>query len=141
MEEIKKEEEDDGKRKRKASFDDYFLYSSDEYKEKVIKKFSRQNLLNIILTRPTMKLKHIQTDTYIESTAINFCPLGNLVFCRDQQITTKKGVVIGKSRTTNDPAQDPKDPKPSGKTYTQDDIGKMMAAKAKEVESNLQDDF
>jgi arginine deiminase len=100
MEEIKKEEEDDGKRKRKASFDDYFLYSSDEYKEKVIKKFSRQNLLNIILTRPTMKLKHIQTDTYIESTAINFCPLGNLVFCSDQQITTKKGVVIGKSRTS-----------------------------------------
>uniref|UniRef100_UPI00403F5FE7 DUF4355 domain-containing protein n=1 Tax=Lentilactobacillus hilgardii TaxID=1588 RepID=UPI00403F5FE7 len=43
--------------------------------------------------------------------------------------------------TSNDPAQDPKDPKPSGKTYTQDDIGKMMAAKAKEVESNLQDDF
>lgn len=29
----------------------------------------------------------------------------------------------------------------SGKTYTQDDIGKMMAAKAKEVESNLKDDF
>ena len=29
----------------------------------------------------------------------------------------------------------------AGKTYTQDDIGKMMAAKAKEVESNLQDDF
>lgn len=43
--------------------------------------------------------------------------------------------------TSNDPAQDPKDPKPSGKTYTQDDIGKMMAAKAKEVESNLQEDF
>lgn len=29
----------------------------------------------------------------------------------------------------------------AGKTYTQDDIGKMMAAKAKEVESNLKDDF
>ena len=43
--------------------------------------------------------------------------------------------------TSNDPAQDPKDSKPSGKTYTQDDIGKMMAAKAKEVESNLKDDF
>ena len=42
---------------------------------------------------------------------------------------------------SSDPAQDPKDPKPSGKTYTQDDIGKMMAAKAKEVESNLKDEF
>jgi arginine deiminase len=47
-----------------------------------------------------MKLKHIETDTYIESTSITFCPLGNLVFCRDQQITTKKGVVIGKTRTS-----------------------------------------
>lgn len=37
--------------------------------------------------------------------------------------------------------QDPKNPEPTGKTYTQDDIGKMMAAKAKEVESNLKDDF
>ena len=36
---------------------------------------------------------------------------------------------------------EPKNPEPTGKTYTQDDIGKMMAAKAKEVESNLQDDF
>ena len=43
--------------------------------------------------------------------------------------------------TSNDPAQDPKDSKPAGKTYTQDDVGKMMAAKAKEVESHLQDDF
>ena len=47
-----------------------------------------------------MKLKHIDTDTFIESTSITFCPLGNLVFCRDQQITTKKGVVIGRSRTS-----------------------------------------
>jgi arginine deiminase len=98
--EEKSEEDDAHARRRKASFDDYCTYSSDGYKEDVIKKFSRKHLLNIILTRPTMKLKHIETDTYIESTAINFCPLGNLVFCRDQQITTKKGVVIGKTRTS-----------------------------------------
>ena len=69
-------------------------------KEKVLKKFSSKNLINVILTRPTMKLKHIETDTFIESTSITFCPLGNLVFCRDQQITTQKGVVIGRSRTS-----------------------------------------
>ena len=78
----------------------YIENSSDEYKEKVLKKFKIHNLMNVILTRPKMTLKHIETDTYIESTSITFCPLGNLVFCRDQQITTKKGVVIGRSRTS-----------------------------------------
>ena len=93
-------EVDENSRRRKTSIDDYFLYSSDEYKESVIKKFSKKHLLDIILSRPTMKLKHIETDTYIEPTSIIFNPLGNLVFCRDQQITTKKGVVIGRSRTS-----------------------------------------
>ncbi|AWV73690.1 hypothetical protein [Latilactobacillus curvatus] len=41
----------------------------------------------------------------------------------------------------SNPNPDGKNPKPAGKTYTQDDIGKMMASKAKEVESNLRDDF
>lgn len=44
-----------------------------------------------------------------------------------------------------DPNPEPKpndsNPNPAGKTYTQDDIGKMMASKAKEVESNLRDYF
>ena len=97
---IEEKKKEDNKRKRKSSFDDYCKYSSEEYKEKVLKKFTKKNLINIILTRPTMKLKHIKTDTFIESTSITFCPLGNLVFCRDQQITTQKGVVIGRSRTS-----------------------------------------
>ncbi|MCW4398099.1 DUF4355 domain-containing protein [Lentilactobacillus parabuchneri] len=48
----------------------------------------------------------------------------------------------------NDPNQNPdgknpesKNTETAGKTYTQDDIGKMMASKAKEVESNLRDQF
>ena len=104
--EIKEEEEEENKedndkeKKRKSSLHDYMNFSSDEYKEKVLKKFSKKNLINVILTRPTMKLKHIETDTFIESTSITFCPVGNMVFCRDQQITTKKGVVIGTSRTS-----------------------------------------
>ena len=99
-EEEDKEENEEKKNIRKTSRDDYLNYSSDEYKEKVLKKFSKKNLMNVILTRPTMKLKHIETDTYIESTSITFSPVGNIVFCRDQQITTKKGVVIGASRTS-----------------------------------------
>ena len=83
----------------KKSIDEYTFNSSEQYKKKVLKKFSKHNLMNVILTRPKMELKHIETDTYIESSSITFCPLGNLVFCRDQQITTRKGVVIGRSRT------------------------------------------
>ena len=85
---------------RKSSIDEYEFNSSNEYKEKVLRKFSPKNLINVILTRPTMTLKYVDTDTFIEPTSITFCPLGNLVFCRDQQITTKKGVVIGRSRTS-----------------------------------------
>ena len=96
IKEVKEEKED----KRKNSMEEFKLYSSDEYKEKVLKKFSKKNIMNIILTRPSMKLKHIDTDTFIESTSITFKPVGNIVFCRDQQITTKKGVVIGASRTS-----------------------------------------
>ena len=88
------------KKRRKSSYEEYYLYSSDEYKEKTLKKFSKKNLMNVILSRPTLTLKHTETDTFIESTSINFNPLGNLIFCRDQQITTKKGVVIGKTRTS-----------------------------------------
>ena len=97
---LKLEEEKEDNKKRKDSFKEYENYSSDEYKENVLKKFTKKNLINIILTRPTIKLKHIDTDTYIESTSITFNPLGNIVFCRDQQITTKKGVIIGSSRTS-----------------------------------------
>ena len=96
IKEVKEEKED----KRKNSMEEFKLYSSDGYKEKVLKKFSKKNIMNIILTRPSMKLKHIDTDTFIESTSITFKPVGNIVFCRDQQITTKKGVVIGASRTS-----------------------------------------
>ena len=99
-EEEESKEDNDKEKKRKSSLHDYMNFSSDEYKEKVLKKFSKKNLINVILTRPTMKLKHIETDTFIESTSITFCPVGNMVFCRDQQITTKKGVVIGTSRTS-----------------------------------------
>lgn len=101
LEKEKLENEKDGSpSKRKRSIDDYCKYSGDGYKESVLRKFSKKNLLNIIFTRPTMKLKHIETDTFIESTLISFNPIGNLVFCRDQQITTKKGVVIGRTRTS-----------------------------------------
>ena len=93
------QETDDGK-KRKASLDKYYEYCGDEYKESVLKKFSKKNLFNVILTRPSIKLNHIERDTFIEPTLISFFPVGNIIFCRDQQITTKKGIVMGRTRTS-----------------------------------------
>ena len=98
IEEEKKEEKEN--KKRKDSLKQYEMHCGDEYKENVLKKFSQKNLMNVILTRPTIKLKHTETDTYIEPSSITFNPLGNIIFCRDQQITTKKGIVIGTSRTS-----------------------------------------
>lgn len=92
-------ESQEKKRLRKNSFEDFLMYSSDDYKKKVLGKFSKKRLIDVILTRPTIQLKHIETDTHIEPTLISFNPLGNLIFCRDQQITTQKGVIIGRTRT------------------------------------------
>ena len=86
--------------KRKRSEDEYLYFTDEDYKAKVLAKFKKKNLMNVILTRPTMKLKYIETDTFIESTSITFNPVGNIIFCRDQQITTKKGIVIGRTRTS-----------------------------------------
>ena len=68
IEEEKKEEKED--KKRKDSLKAYEMHSSDEYKENVLKKFTKKNLMNVILARPTIKLKHTETDTYIEPTSI-----------------------------------------------------------------------
>ncbi len=57
-------------------------------------------MIDIIVTQPTIKLKRTASNTYIETRDISFAPLGNLVFCRDQQITTRKGVVIGRLRSS-----------------------------------------
>ena len=101
IEEVKKSIESSPEpKKRKKSIDDYYMLSGEEYKTDVLKKFSKKNLMNVILTRPTMQLKHIETDTYIEPTLISFFPVGNIIFCRDQQITTQKGIVIGRTHTT-----------------------------------------
>ena len=82
------DEKQESPSKRKSSFEEYCNYSSDEYKENVLKKFSKKHLINVILTRPSMKLKHIDTDTFIESTSITFCPLGNLVLSTSNQSPT-----------------------------------------------------
>ena len=75
-------------------------YTSDSYKNKIIEKLSLDQLVDIVLTNPKYKLKPTNINTYIEASLISFNPLTNLIFCRDQQITTAKGVVIGRTRSS-----------------------------------------
>eukprot|EP01132_Coremiostelium_polycephalum_P007952 gene7952-9782_t len=67
---------------------------SDEYKQKCIDSMSVEQLVEVILTRPTIKLRKSERDTELLATEYTFKPLVNLVFQRDQQITTAKGIVM-----------------------------------------------
>lgn len=77
--------------------ENFKYYLSDAYKREVISKLWVGQLVDLILTQPTYKIKYIHQNTFVEPETISFKPLGNLLFCRDQQITTKKGVVIGRA--------------------------------------------
>ncbi|EGG21001.1 putative arginine deiminase [Cavenderia fasciculata] len=67
---------------------------SDEYKKSCIDSMSVEQLVEVILTRPTIKLRKSERDTELLATEYSFHPLVNLVFQRDQQITTAKGIVM-----------------------------------------------
>ena len=78
----------------------FLNYTSNEYKKEIINKLSDDQLVDIILNNPKYILSPTKLNTFIEPKSISFNPLGNLIFCRDQQITTKKGVVIGRARSS-----------------------------------------
>ena len=78
----------------------FLTYVSDGYKKEVIDKLSDDQLVDVILNNPKYILQPTKLNTFIEPKLISFNPLGNLIFCRDQQITTKKGVVIGRARSS-----------------------------------------
>ena len=75
-------------------------YISDSYKNKIIEKLTQDQLVDIILTNPKYKLKPTNLNTCIEPSLISFNPLRNLIFCRAQQIITAKGVIIGRTRSS-----------------------------------------
>eukprot|EP01133_Synstelium_polycarpum_P015287 gene15287-18100_t len=70
------------------------LLLSDDYKRECIDSMSVEQLVEVILTRPTIKLRKSERDTDLLATEYSFQPLVNLVFQRDQQITTAKGIVM-----------------------------------------------
>uniref|UniRef100_A0A7S0ZC49 Arginine deiminase n=2 Tax=Timspurckia oligopyrenoides TaxID=708627 RepID=A0A7S0ZC49_9RHOD len=73
-------------------------YVGEEYKRSVIEEMSEGQLVNIILTRPTVTLKKSYRDTGFTA-SYSFEPLSNINFTRDQQITTRNGIVMGRLRS------------------------------------------
>jgi len=73
------------------------FYLSDEYKEQILNKMSDDQLVDVVLTKPFFTLKLSKKNTFIETSKISFMPLGNLIYVRDPQIATQKGIVIGRS--------------------------------------------
>lgn len=72
---------------------------SDEYKKTCIEKMDVEQLVEVVLTRPTILLQKADKDTELLVVNYTYEPLVNLIFCRDQQITTARGVVMGRPRS------------------------------------------
>lgn len=73
-------------------------YFSDEYKRHVLERMSVSQLIDTVMMHPTVHLTPTDRDTGLQS-AYAIEPLSNLVYTRDQQITTAKGVVMGRLRS------------------------------------------
>ncbi|GBF90210.1 arginine deiminase [Raphidocelis subcapitata] len=73
-------------------------YLTDAYKREVIEHMSVTQLIDIILINPTVHLTPSGRDTGFTA-AYTFEPLSNLVYTRDQQITTCRGIVMGRLRS------------------------------------------
>ena len=67
---------------------------TDEYKTVTVQKMTPEQLVDIIMTQPTVLIER-PADRHLVSHKVVMEPLTNLTFCRDQQITTGAGIVIG----------------------------------------------
>ena len=67
---------------------------TDDYKSKTLKNMSPSQLVDIIMLQPTVLIERPQLDRMVARQIITD-PLTNIIFCRDQQITTGAGVVMG----------------------------------------------
>ncbi|KAA6372211.1 MAG: Arginine deiminase [Streblomastix strix] len=57
------------------------------FKEATLNKLTEEQLVDVILSQPD--------EEEIESSTAKMKPFTNMTICKDQQITTRKGVVIG----------------------------------------------
>eukprot|EP01105_Mastigella_eilhardi_P014480 TRINITY_DN32_c0_g2_i1.p1 TRINITY_DN32_c0_g2~~TRINITY_DN32_c0_g2_i1.p1 ORF type:complete len:456 (+),score=126.10 TRINITY_DN32_c0_g2_i1:97-1464(+) len=82
----------------KASAQVVHKYVSEEYKRLVLECMAVRQLVDIILTHPTVFIEPSYRDTGVTAT-YTFAPQTNITFTRDQQITTCKGIVMGRLRS------------------------------------------
>ena len=66
--------------------------------KQVLREMSLEQLIDTIMIHPSVTLSQSGRDTGFIST-YSFQPLANLVYMRDQQITTAKGIVLGSLRS------------------------------------------
>ena len=82
-----------------SSIPDESALATEEYRQDMLSKMSRADLIRCILLQPTVKLSRIDNNTGYEAQYIQK-PLMNLYFTRDQSITTPRGHVICKMNST-----------------------------------------
>ncbi len=85
---------------KSPNYKDFMIHINDSYKKEVIGNLSDNQLVDVVLNNPTFKLRPTNLNTFMEPSLITINPLGSLLFCRDQQITTTKGIVIGRTRSS-----------------------------------------
>lgn len=76
-----------------SSIPDESSEATEAYRQDVLSKMSRNDLIRCILLQPTVKLSKTDNNTGYEATYIQN-PLMNLYFTRDQSISTPRGHVI-----------------------------------------------
>ena len=69
------------------------IQATEDYRQEVLSKMSRQDLIRCIMLQPTVKLSKTGNNTGYEAQYIQN-PLMNLYFTRDQSITTPRGHII-----------------------------------------------
>ena len=76
-----------------SSIPDEDAEKTEAYRQEVLQKMSRNDLIRCILLQPTVKLSKTDNNTGYEAQYIQN-PLMNLYFTRDQSITTPRGHII-----------------------------------------------
>ena len=68
--------------------------TSEQYKDDVVGGLDVRDLVDVIVTQPTVYLAKSGNNTPLKSTQYTFKPLSNLIFTRDQMIVTAAGAVL-----------------------------------------------
>ena len=71
----------------------------EKYKASIIKQYTPNDIVRILLLQPEITLKKTSINTGVEA-EYKLNPLMNAFFMRDQVITTSKGIVVGKMNSS-----------------------------------------